>query len=153
MKNLNKIIFTIILLVMNTIVATADNKPAKEEEKVVALLKAYEKALNAGDTKTIVSLYTKDGIFYPTTFPTATGGDELEISYNNVFKMIKLTVVFDIEEVVVKGDYAFARTQSNGKTLIHANGQTVEEANRELFILKKVNDAWKIDRYMFNKSK
>lgn len=138
---------------MNTIVATADNTPAKEQKDVIALLRSYEKALNAGDTKTIVTLYTEDGIFYPTTFPTATGSEELAVSYDNVFAAIKLTVIFDIEEVVVKDDYAFARTQSRGKTLIHANGQTIEEANREIFILKKVNGEWKIDRYMFNKSK
>jgi hypothetical protein len=42
---------------------------------------------------------------------------------------------------------------TKGTTLIHANGQTVPEENRELFVLQKINGQWKIARYMFNKMK
>ncbi|MBB6462140.1 YybH family protein [Flammeovirga kamogawensis] len=155
MEIIKSLFITVTFIIMSQTTIIADNtKPsANEKTAVTKLLKDYEKALNAGDTPTIVTLYTKEGIFYPTTFPTATGSEQLSIAYDNVFKMIQLTVEFDIEEVVIRDDYAFARTQSKGKTLIHANGQIVEEANRELFILKKVDGEWKIDRYMFNKSK
>ena len=64
---------------------------------------------------------------------------------------MKLTIKFDIEEIEVAGQYAFARTISKGTTLIHASGDTVPEENRELFVLKQEEGSWKIDRYMFNK--
>jgi len=60
---------------------------------------------------------------------------------------------FFIDEIVVNGDYAFARTTSQGTTLIHTSGETVAEENRELFVLQKINGQWKISRYMFNKMK
>ncbi|MEZ4827781.1 MAG: hypothetical protein R3C61_16075 [Bacteroidia bacterium] len=47
---------------------------------------------------------------------------------------------------------AFAVTTSKGTTLIHATGDTIPEANRELFVFEKVNGEWKIARYMFNKT-
>ena len=47
---------------------------------------------------------------------------------------------------------AFAVTSSKGTTLIKAIGETIPEANRELFVFEKVNGEWKIARYMFNKT-
>jgi hypothetical protein len=47
---------------------------------------------------------------------------------------------------------AFAVTSSKGTTMIHATGDTVPEANRELFVFEKLNERWKIARYMFNKT-
>ncbi|MBK9194172.1 MAG: DUF4440 domain-containing protein [Flavobacteriales bacterium] len=67
--------------------------------------------------------------------------------------MIKLNIEFFIDEVVVDGDHAFARTTSKGTTLIHATGETVPEENRELFVLQRTDGGWKIARYMFNKMK
>jgi ketosteroid isomerase-like protein len=69
-----------------------------------------------------------------------------------VFSQIQLGVEFFIEEVQVEGNMAFAVTSSKGTTLIHANGKTVPEANRELFVFEKVDGSWKIARYMFNKT-
>ena len=54
-------------------------------------------------------------------------------------------------EIEVIEDYAIARTTSKGTVLVHANGETVPEENRELFVLKNVDGTWLIDRYMFNK--
>ena len=77
----------------------------------------------------------------------------IKTSYEFVFSQIQLNIEFYIDEIVVNNDYAFARTTSKGTTLIHANGETVPEENRELFVLQKANGQWKISRYMFNKMK
>jgi ketosteroid isomerase-like protein len=92
-------------------------------------------------------------LFMPTNAPTAKGQEQLKGSYELVFKTIRIHIEFIIEEIVVSGDYAYAVTNSKGTTLIHANGQTVPEENRELFVLQKDNGQWKIARYMFNKTK
>ena len=89
----------------------------------------------------------------PSNGPSAIGQEQLKSSYEFVFKTIQLNIEFFIDEIVVNGDYAFARTISKGTTLIHADGQTVPEENRELFILQKTDGKWKISRYMFNKMK
>ena len=124
------------------------NKAAIEK-----MLNTYFGSLNASDVKTAVGSYTADGVFMPTKFPTATGTKELVTAYENVFKAIQLNVTVKIEEVILKDDIAFARTLSNGTTLIHATGETVPEENREFFLLRKVNGDWKIARYMFNQPK
>jgi uncharacterized protein (TIGR02246 family) len=113
-------------------------------------LNTYFDALNASNVKTAVGSYTADGVFIPNKFPTASGTEQLVTAYENVFKAIQLNVTVKIEEVIIRNDIAFARTQSNGTTLIHATGQTTSEENREFFLLIKENGDWKIARYMFN---
>ncbi|SFN40724.1 conserved hypothetical protein [Chryseobacterium oleae] len=123
-----------------------------EKQAIEKVLMTYEDALNTSDVNKVLQVYGEDGMFMPTTLPTATGTEELKESYTSIFKMIQLTVKFTIEEIIVSGDVAFVRTSSKGTVLIHANGETGSEANREFFLLQKKNGEWKITRYMFNKS-
>ena len=124
-----------------------------EKSAIEKLLFSYRDALNTSDVNKVLPLYTNDGVFMPSNAPSAIGQEQIKGSYEFVFKTIQLKIEFFIDEIMVNGDYAFARTTSKGTTLIHANGQTVAEENRELFVLQKINGQWKISRYMFNKMK
>lgn len=124
----------------------------EEKQKIEALLGEYQKSLNTSNAKLAQSLYTKDGIFMPTEAPSGIGSEGILKSYEYVFSQIQLNIKFFIEEIEVEGNMAFAVTSSKGTTLIHATGETVPEANRELFVFEKVDGDWKIARYMFNKT-
>ena len=124
----------------------------QEKAAIEALLQTYKKSLNTSDADLAASLYTKDGIFMPTEAPSAVGTANILKSYEFIFTQIQLNIEFFIEEIVVENDLAYAVTSSKGTTLIHANGATVREANRELFVFEKVEGEWKIARYMFNKT-
>ena len=124
-----------------------------EQSAIEKMLLSYRDALNASDVSKVLTLYTNDGVFMPSNGPSAIGQEQIKGSYEFVFKTIQLNIEFFIDEIVVNSDYAFARTTSKGTTLIHANGQTIPEENRELFVLQKVGEQWKISRYMFNKMK
>ena len=130
---------------------TMEQLPEKSE--IEKLLFDYRDALNSSDVNKVLPLYTNDGVFMPSNAPSAIGQEQIKDSYEFVFKTIQLNIEFFIDEIVVNGNYAFARTISKGTTLIHANGQTVPEENRELFVLQKTNGIWKISRYLFNKMK
>ncbi|MCB9284155.1 MAG: SgcJ/EcaC family oxidoreductase [Lewinellaceae bacterium] len=138
---------------------TVDNTTQKveimqkeEKQKIENLLGEYQKSLNTSDAKLAQSLYTKDGIFMPTEAPSGIGPEGILKSYEYVFSQIQLNIEFFIEEIEVEGNMAFAVTTSKGTTLIHATGDTIPEANRELFVFEKVDGEWKIARYMFNKT-
>ncbi len=123
-----------------------------DNEKIHALLKNYEQALNASDVTGVVKLYTEDGVFMAQHHPSAVGIDAVKAAYEGAFKAINLNVEFDIVEIkVVADDWAFARTHSAGTTTINATGDQVAEGNQELFVLKKTDDGnWKIARYCFS---
>ncbi len=126
---------------------------ANDQAAIKEMLFKYRDALNASSVDQVIPLYTADGVFMPTGFPSAVGTEQLKGAYTGVFSMIKLNIEFFIDEIEVDGDHAFARTTSRGTTLIHATGENVPEENRELFVLERENGAWKIARYMFNKLK
>jgi len=123
-----------------------------EKKEIDKLLFTYRDALNASDVSKVLPLYTEDGIFMPSGAPTSIGTEQIKGAYEFVFSNIKLSIEFTIDEITIYGDYAFAITTSKGSTLIHSTGKTVPEENRELFVLQKENNEWKIARYMFNKT-
>ena len=126
---------------------------ANDQAAIKEMLFKYRDALNASSVDQVIPLYTADGVFMPTGFPSAVGKEQLKGAYTGVFSMIKLNIEFFIDEIEVDGDHAFARTTSRGTTLIHATGENVPEENRELFVLEREKGAWKIAQYMFNKMK
>jgi uncharacterized protein (TIGR02246 family) len=121
------------------------------EDRIRAVLKTYQHALNTDDVTLAVSCYTSDGVFMPTTLPTSVGAALTE-AYAQTFEAIHLDVEFTIDEIVVVSDaVAYALTRSNGIQTVRASGQQSKESNREVFILHAVEGQWKIARYMFNK--
>ncbi len=99
-----------------------------------------------------VALYADDGVFMPGEAPIATGTQEIRASYTHVFNTIQLSIQFQIDEIEIDGDLAYAKTASEGEVKVLAAGINAPEKNRELFVFQKANGAWKIARYMFNKA-
>jgi uncharacterized protein (TIGR02246 family) len=121
------------------------------EKAVAAVLAQYQDALNQSDTSAVMRLYAPDGVFMPQNSPSSIGADEVRRAYDGVFKTIKLTVKFDVAEVVeMAPNWVFARTNSAGTVKVHATGAGGPEANQELFLFQKIDGAWKIARYCFS---
>ena len=121
------------------------------EKAVAAVLAKYQDALNQSDTDAVMELYASDGVFMPQNSPSSVGAGEVRKAYDTVFKTIKLTVKFNVAEVVeIAPNWAFARTNSAGTVKVHATGAGAPEANQELFLFQKIDGAWKIARYCFS---
>jgi uncharacterized protein (TIGR02246 family) len=125
------------------------------EQAVAGVLAAYNAALNASDTNSVMRLYAEDGVFMPAFSPSAVGAEAVRKAYDAVFAAIRLTVKFDIAEIIeLSPDWVFARTNSAGTTLNHATGAMTMEGNQELFIFRKDKDGkFKIARYSFSPTK
>jgi len=121
------------------------------EKAVAAVLAKYQDALNQSNTDAVMKLYAPDGVFMPQNSPSSVGAEEVRRAYDAVFKTIKLTVQFNVAEVVeLAPDWVFARTNSAGTVKIHATGAGGPEANQELFLFQKIDGTWKIARYCFS---
>jgi uncharacterized protein (TIGR02246 family) len=114
------------------------------------LLAAYETALNTSDAAAAAAVYAPDAQFFAYDQPTAIGS-EIRGAYEAVFNSARLTIEFDIHEVVVDGDLAYATTGSKGTIATLATNNTVTQESRELFVFARADGAWRIARYMFNK--
>ena len=121
------------------------------EDKIAAVLARYQDALNASSTDAVMKLYTADGVFMPQHFPSSVGSPAVRVAYDAIFSTITLSVTFNILEVhQLAPDWAFARTSSAGTVKVHATGSSSSEANQELFVFQKEEDAWMIARYCFS---
>jgi len=123
-----------------------------DRREIRTVLDRYEEALNASDVDAVLALYADDGVFMPSSAPTAVGIDSVRAAYEHVFATIKLNIAFTVEEIVADGSIAFAVTGSKGSVTILADGASSPEENRELFVFRKEDGVWKIARYMFNKT-
>ena len=121
------------------------------DDPIRSLLGTYEHSLNTSDAALAASCYTPDGIFMPTTLPTAKGAD-MQDAYRQIFDAIRLHVTFTIDELEITSDHtAYALTRSNGTQTMLTTGDQTAESNREIFLFRHTAAGWKIARYMFNK--
>ena len=121
------------------------------EKAVAAVLVKYQEALNQSDTGGVMKLYAPDGVFMPQNSPSSVGAEEVRRAYDAVFRTIKLTVKFNVAEVVeMAPNWVFARTNSAGTVKVLATDAGGPEANQELFLFQKIDGVWKIARYCFS---
>jgi uncharacterized protein (TIGR02246 family) len=121
------------------------------EQAVATVLAKYQDALNQSDTDAVMELYASDGVFMPQNSPSSIGAKAVRKAYDTAFNTIKLTVKFNVAEVIeLSPNWAFARTDSAGTVKVLATGEGGPEANQELFLFQKIDGAWKIARYCFS---
>jgi len=119
-------------------------------EEIQTLLQTYQRSLNEANVDLVKSVYADDAIFIGQPFPTATGVDEIVALYADFLSKLDFNVEFEILEVELGDNLGFVRTRSHGT--IVPKGQTPKgsEGNREIFVVKKIDGAWKFYRYIFN---
>ncbi|EQC0996773.1 TPA: DUF4440 domain-containing protein [Pseudomonas aeruginosa] len=116
---------------------------------IQSILQSYETALNANDIDAILDLYGEAPVFMPQHAPALVSREAVRAGYQQVFASIKLQIRFDIHEVEVIGDWAWARTSSAGRTRLLAEDVEIAEGNNELFVFRREHGHWKIHRYLF----
>jgi uncharacterized protein (TIGR02246 family) len=131
--------------------STENNSPGDAQDIETLIKQTYRDALAGGDADTIVDAYTTDGIMMPQGFPTASGQAAVCGVYEAIFAGFVYDLQFTIDEIIVLDDYAVVRSTSVGTASVKATDETAPDANRELWIMQKVEGQWKIARYMFNK--
>ena len=99
------------------------------------------------NTDEIISLYTDNSVFIAPGCESSVGTASLKSSYIRVFSNIKLTIEFELLEIVnMFPELAFTRTTAAG-SMVYLKGDEKDHWNQELFVLRKVVDHWKIARY------
>ncbi len=119
-------------------------------EEIQNLIQTYQRSLNEADLDLVRIVYADDAIFIGQTFPTATGIEEIVALYADFFSKVTFDVQFDVQEIELSGDLGFVRTRSHGTIVPKGQNPEGSEGNREVFVVKKIDGAWKIFRYIFN---
>ena len=119
-------------------------------EEIENLLQTYQRGLNEVNLDLVRSVYTNDAIVIGQPFPTATGIEAIIALYADFLSKLDFNVRFDLLEMELRDDLGFIRTHSHGTIVPKGQKPTGSEGNREIFIVKKIQGAWKFYRYIFN---
>lgn len=130
--------------------ATGSTEKDKEDVRTL-ITTTYRDALAASDANAITEAFTEDGVVMPPEGATYRGSDAVKGNYEGIFSSVGLDLQFDIDEIVIDGDYGFVRSTSDGTATVLADSSSAPEVNRELWVVHKVDGQWKIAFYMYNK--
>jgi uncharacterized protein (TIGR02246 family) len=119
-------------------------------EEIRNLLQTYQRALNEANLDLVRSVYTKDSVVIGQPFPTATGIEAILALYADFLSKLDFNVQFDLLEMELRDDLGFIRTRSHGTIVPKGQKPAGSEGNREIFIVKRIEGAWKFYRYIFN---
>ena len=128
------------------------NARASEEQAVKDVLNNYINYVNAGNLEELFKLYTDDAVVMPPFDRSRSGREQIEKSVRETHEKITFNLTLQIDEVIVSGDWAFARAQSFGAMALKETGDSIIDEGKVLFILHKDPGGWKIARYMLNPS-
>jgi uncharacterized protein (TIGR02246 family) len=120
-----------------------------DDAAVRKVIDAYGDRLRASDVHAVVDLYTDTAAVMQPDQETIVGKQQLAAAYDGVFANMTLDFTFQLEEVLMDGEIATARTTGTGTMTVRATGEAVPARFRELFVLRRLGDQWKIAQYMF----
>jgi uncharacterized protein (TIGR02246 family) len=115
---------------------------------VTALIQAYADTLNSGNARAIGSYYATDGAILPNGYKTIKK-EQLEHVSGDYLRKANFTIDLRTESISIDGDYAFVDSVATASSTA-ADGTLQTKTSRDLFILRKKADEWKIYRYIFN---
>ena len=119
-------------------------------EEIKNLLQTYQRGLNEANLDLVRSVYTDDAVVIGQPFPTATGIEAILSLYADFLSKLDFNVQFDLLEQELSGDLGYIRTRSHGTIVPKGQKPAGSEGNREIFIVKRIQGAWKFYRYIFN---
>jgi uncharacterized protein (TIGR02246 family) len=123
-----------------------------DESEIRDVVATFERALNSGDSNLAASCYTEDGMFMPSMAPTVSGAG-IAPFYAEVFSHVQLSLRFRVIEVATTSSQsAYVITESTGTERDLTSGETTADANREVFLMARADDSWRIERLIFNKA-
>ena len=119
-------------------------------EEIKNLLQTYQRGLNEANLDFVRNVYTSDAVVIGQPFPTASGIEAIIALYADFLSKLDFNVQFDLLEIELRDDLGFIRTGSHGTIVPKGQKPAGSEGNREIFIVKKIQGAWRFYRYIFN---
>jgi len=112
---------------------------------ITELMNQATLACATGDVELYLSRFTEDVVAMPPGIPTEIGIAQLRASMEGLFGAYDLELPYTVQEVVVPGDWAFARSTFVFSLTPKEGGETATFIGKELDIFKRQADgSWKL---------
>ena len=111
----------------------------------------YVAAENGGDSATLVTLWTDDGVLMPAHAPAANGKEAIQGFYQARFEQFTQELTVSSEELQVADQWAFDRGTYALTLSPKAGGEGTEDNGKYIVIVQRQPDgSWKFARLIWN---
>ncbi|HEX8170166.1 MAG TPA: SgcJ/EcaC family oxidoreductase [Thermoanaerobaculia bacterium] len=118
-------------------------------EQIRTLIRQWDEATRNGDVGAIAAMVTDDCVFHAPNAEPIRGRDALRAAMFRVFGAYVLEPAFDVEEIVVSGEWAFCRATDRVSAAPLESGEPITLAGWALSVLRREADgAWRFARGM-----
>ncbi|MDH3497262.1 MAG: SgcJ/EcaC family oxidoreductase [Gemmatimonadota bacterium] len=125
----------------------ADEARQADEDAIRALIRATQAANNAGDAEAWVALFEDDAVYMPSMARDVTTSAGLREVAEAGFSTWNTEIRVTPAEVVVSGDWAFARMRVTGVARRKDGSDSVAVDQKEIVIYRRQPDGgWRISR-------
>jgi len=122
-----------------------------EVDAVNALLEQVVKAFNAGDVDAFMDCFADDAVWMLPNQPAITGKEAARIWYQDVFERTAFDVTPYTEDLMVAGEWAYARRSYKGEVVRKATGERISRGSKRISILhRQTNGTWRIAHDIWN---
>jgi len=150
MKYTTNALFGLALVALSACGTPAAKAADDETTAIGDMVLQYGKALNADNTAEVMKVYADDAVVAPPGQPVRRGAAEVSKFYDGLFASADVALTFTIEKVSADSSLAYVMSHSVGTLKFKDGSPDVNGQNRELFVLRKQDGAWKIVAYWFN---
>lgn len=120
------------------------------EVEIQSLFDRLMAADNRGDVDAVVECYAEDAVLLPPGGAAVQGVENIRPRYEALFASSRLEVRMDVESIEVKGELAFCRGVTRGRTLPEDGSPPRPVNDRFLMVLRQdKTSAWKIAALMW----
>ncbi len=130
---------------------SGDRDDSADQAAIRELIRRTADANNAADTLGWVGLFEESAVYMPPGMAEVTGREALVEVAAAGFGPYAATVEITPDEIVVLGDWAFARSHVTGSVTPRAGGDPLPVDVKQLVVYHRQSDGtWKIARLILN---
>ena len=149
MKNLIVFFLVVAFLAIGSCTKKVDTEA--DVEAIKNLTEEYDAAINSGDLYSWMSLYTDDAVRMPPNMPALVGKDAIRSVMQSFFENYTIDLKETTEEVIVAGDWAFARGTYTLTSTPKVSGEPIRDTGKWVAFHKRQPDgSWKCYRNIYN---
>ena len=112
-------------------------------------INGFAATLNAAKGALIQDFFTEEGKFMPQGFETLSS-QQLESSADSFLATNAFDIAFEIQDITIDNDFATVIAKAKTSQKKPGSAAAIEKTSRDFFVFRKIDDAWKIHRYIFN---
>ncbi|NOQ50136.1 MAG: DUF4440 domain-containing protein [Mycoplasmataceae bacterium] len=122
----------------------------KDYTNLKKIVKEYEVAISESNYSNLSNFYTKNAMIMNEKEPTIVGRENIVNYYQTVFKKYRLNMKFEIKDFEIYHNNGYVVMHSISQIISKKTGMPTVKHNRELLIVKRDANGWKISKYIFN---